>query len=260
MMRLHAFRNVEAAAFTHSDWLKLFWTFDPSWFGAFRQALYGTIFLGQTDYNFPLWTMRIEFIGSLLIFGFYSLLPESRGWRQARYYLLFGAILGLSFTNASIYYFAFLLGSLIWLLPRVVSPALRCGLFVAGIYFGAFQFGIAGFAWLPDPRFCDAKTFYNVIGGWLVLWALYSGFARSVFASRPMVFLGRISFSFYLLQGIVVGSFSCWLYLALRDQIASREVLLLINLVCTLALTIVCAAIFERLFDRSGVRWSKRLF
>lgn len=64
-------------ALTGSSWFR--WTYQPP-IPPFSQALWegaiGVFIDGTTKFNNPLWTMRAELIGSLLIYGAYAVLPH----------------------------------------------------------------------------------------------------------------------------------------------------------------------------------------
>ena len=255
LLKLGWLRNLDAAALTHSDWYRQYFTFIPTWPGAVQDMLYRSIFLGETRYNPPLWTMRLEFVGSLLTFAFYTLMPHGN-WRKVLHYAIALVCIGFFAQKDAIYYFAFLAGGLIWVLPRPRSNAFVL-LTVTAIFFGAYQFS-APFTWLPNPVLYEIKAFYNVLGAFLLLWALRSGYCDGVLASAPMRNLGRMSFSFYLTHFFVIGTFSCWFYLQWAAR-WPRAAVTSLDCIFSLLLALAAAHFFELFVDRRGIEWSKRL-
>ena len=70
------------------DWLNSYFAFTPSFLDALRDATYRVILLGADRYNPPLWTMKVEFIGSLITFAFYTLMPAQGLWRKGIHYAI----------------------------------------------------------------------------------------------------------------------------------------------------------------------------
>jgi peptidoglycan/LPS O-acetylase OafA/YrhL len=255
LMKSGMLLTLAAAGASHSDWLKGYWTFTPSLTGAAQDALYRVIFLGEFRYNPPLWTMKLEFVGSLITFAFYALMPATGVWRKSLHYLTAVAAIGIFTGKDAIFYYAFLLGGLIWALPRPRGIS-SWALFAAGIGLGSFQYE-RPFIWMPDPVVWDEKFFYNVLGAFFLLWSLRSGKLDSLLAARPMRVLGRLSFSLYLTHFFVLSTFSCWLYLQLQTRVP-RAVWAPADLLASFLVLLAVAYVFERLVDRNGIQFSRR--
>src|SRR5258708_25492667 len=79
LMRAGAYHSLETVQLTHSAWLDS-QSHVPVDFGvALREGLYGSLITEQHTFNPALWTMRMEFIGSMVIFA-YRLIA----WRGSR--------------------------------------------------------------------------------------------------------------------------------------------------------------------------------
>lgn len=254
LMRAGLLRSAAAAELSHSDWLKTYWSFSPSFADALRDAAYRVIFLGEFRFNPPLWTMKIEFIGSLITFAFYALMPEGSAWRKALHFIIAIVSVGIFTQREAIFYYAFLLGGQLWSLPRPKGTYKYLAL-GAGLLVSSFQYR-PGFAWLPDPVWWDQKYFYSVLGAFFVLWSLRSGIADRLLAAAPMRVLGRISFSLYLTHFLVLGTFSCWFYVRYQGQFA-RAVWAPADLLLSTLLLLPTAYCFERIIDRNGIRFAK---
>jgi peptidoglycan/LPS O-acetylase OafA/YrhL len=255
LLRYRLLQNLAAADLSHSDWLRSYWTFAPSLTGAVRDALYRVIFLGEFRYNPPLWTMKVEFIGSLITFAFYTLMPANGAWRKFLHYVIAVLSVGIFTQKDAVFYYAFLLGGIIWVLPKP-GRAYKYALFAAGMLFASFQYD-AAFRWMPDPLLWDQKNFYNVIGAFLMLWSLRSGMFDGFLASPPMRVLGRMSFSVYLTHFFVLSTFSCWFYVLAQSRFP-RAVWASADLLLSAALLFAVAYAFERFVDRTGIQFSKR--
>jgi peptidoglycan/LPS O-acetylase OafA/YrhL len=219
-----------------------------------RNALYGAIALGDGMLVPPLWTLKIEFIGSLYVLGFYLIKP-----RAATLLPMLLAFLPLYAVHRdeSIYYYVIFIGAT---LGRVrLDGRARMALLAAGLYFGCFQFESRAYDFLPALQFHGAalwekKNFYNSLGALCLTAAVVQGLGRRFFEHRAVQFLARISFSLYLLHFIVLCSLASWFYL----QVPQQPLWLLANVVLYLAASFLAAHLFEATVDRGAIRLSHR--
>lgn len=240
----------EAAQLSGStNWLASFYPTGLDGVTALKEALFGSIVLGSASFLPPLWTLKIEFIGSIYILLFFLAKP-------ARHLLLPMALACLLLhaihAEQSIYYIALFAGAV---LHRVrLTRSGQFAVFAVGLYFGAYQHFRAMYGFLPDPRIWDVKSFYNAIGAACVCAAVLSGWGQGLL-NRPLVqFLGRISFSIYLLHFIVLCSLSAAFYAHFpRDALHLGA-----GFVLYLAACVGAAWLFERWIDRPAIAISRR--
>ena len=255
LMKLGTFQNIAAANVSHSDWLRSFFVVPATVTGAIQDSLYRVMFLGEARFNPPLWTMRVEFVGSLITFAFYALMPEGPVRKCLHYSMALASI--ILFTGAdAIYYCAFLAGALLWVIPPP-RALWNWALLALGIALGGYQFD-GFYGWLHAPAGYDAKAFYNAFGAFAILWALRSGMLDFALASRLGRTLGRLSFSLYLTHFFVLSTFSCWFFVRFAP-IWPRWEVALVDFVLSTPLLFIAAYIFERFVDRPGVALSKRI-
>jgi len=245
--------NHAGAAISHSDWLNSYFSFTPSFLDALSDATYRVILLGADRFNPPLWTMKVEFIGSLITFAFYTLMPSQGAWRKTIHYAIAVLTIGVLAGKDGVFYYAFLLGGLIWALPKP-SGVFKWLLLFAGWFLASFQYD-ALFRWMPDPQVWDEKYSYSVAGAFLVLWSLRSGMCDGFLASPPMLRLGRLSFSLYLTHFFVISTFSCWFLVQMQGRL-SRPLWASADLLLSALLLFAAAAVFERLVDRPGTNFA----
>ena len=253
LLRGHLLTNLGAATLSHSDWLRSYFAFPATLGGALQDSAYRVIFLGESRYNPPLWTMKIEFIGSLITLAFYTLMPGTV-WRKLLHYAIAVVAIGIFTQRDSIYYYAFLLGGLLWILPKP-GAVVRYVLLGAGLVLASYQYD-ASFRWLPQTTWYEAKWFYNVIGAFLIMWALRSGMLDRFLASPPLRLLGRMSFSVYLTHFFVLMTFTCWFYLQFSRG-WSTVTWVSSDLFLSLVILFAVAYVFERVVDRSAIRFAR---
>lgn len=247
--------NVPAAELSGSTrWLGSFFPADATGATALADALWRAVFFGNGTFDPPLWTLRIEFVGSLYLLVFYMLKPRERTLLPLALCFLF---IHAVHRGDSLYFYAIFAGALLHQVK--IKGSWRWPLALAGLYFGSFQFGSIVYDFLPGvtwggEQVWDRKTIYHTIGAVMLTTAVIDGFGRGFLESRPVQFLAKISFSMYLLHMIVLCSLSCAIYLYAPH---SRG-LMALNLVVYLAVCVLASIVFERVVDRRAIDWSHR--
>jgi peptidoglycan/LPS O-acetylase OafA/YrhL len=250
--------NISVIPITKSRWLALFFRDEPSLLRALWHAFVNVFVYGTWDYNPVLWTMRVELIGSYLVYSLLLVFGVSR-LRFLAYPIL---IAGLSHT----YYALFVVGMLLSSLrPWMAAPgrglrALGWALFAVGMCLQSYPFG------------------YSAKGSWYEYWGILYGFNDHVYPrlaasiilaavlllprlqavlSRPIPqYLGRWSFSLYLLHFPIIASWSCWFFLSISPH-APYNAAVLITLLSTTALVLLASAAMTRYVDEPAIRASR---
>jgi peptidoglycan/LPS O-acetylase OafA/YrhL len=236
------------------NWFKTFYAAGIPVSTALQDAFYGAIVHGNGTLVPPLWTLKIEFIGSLYILAFYLVKPRTATLVPM---LLAFLLLYAVHREESIYYGVIFIGSVLGRL-RLDARA-KLALLAIGLYFGCFQFESRAYDFLPAIDFHGAavwekKNFYNALGALCLTAAVVQGFGRRFFEHGIVQFLARISFSLYLLHFIVLCSLASWFYLRFPHQL----VWMLANFVLYLAVCFGVARLFEAWVDLSAIRLSHR--
>jgi peptidoglycan/LPS O-acetylase OafA/YrhL len=251
----HFYFNKSAGDLSGSTgWLASYFYPNISIVTALREATYSSILFGNNAFIPPLWTLKIEFIGSLYLLLFYIVKPKNQNLLPVSIAL---AAIFLYHQLDSIYYLAIFSGSLI---NRIyLKPALRGLFFITGFYFGAFQYQSHWFEFLPsfsrwisDPAI--DKTTYNAIGAFLMTTAVINGFGRRFFEMSFIQFLGKISFPLYLIHFVVLCSITCWLYLFFPHN----KAFIILNLLLYLLICFIFASIFEKFIDKPSIKLSHK--
>jgi peptidoglycan/LPS O-acetylase OafA/YrhL len=217
---------------------------------AIWQGCYGAFFGGDDSLNPALWTIRVETLGSALVFFLLVLTGRSR-WRWYAY--AYAAALSLGG-----YYFAFPIGILIAALTidSPVRPWLSMALAVTGLYLGGYPYyGVAdGFwGWLPVVGRTNPVILYHTIGAAFLLPAVIMSPFRSVFDLPVFYFLGRISYSLYLIHCAILASLTCWLVLRL-EPVLGYFPSIGVAFAVTMPFTLLASYIFTLLVDEPSTR------
>ena len=258
--------NVDAAKISGSTlWLSRLWppASGLGFHSAIWQGVYGALTgtVDTTIFNNVLWTMKVEFFGSFLVYAFITLFGNARNrW------VIYIVLIMLSWNT---YYFAFILGLLLSDLtatrPKLqLSTATLTLAMVTGLTLGAAP--IAGpyasfYSNLSVPFLPSADMFVlpHVVGAGLILMTvIYSPFLKHAFATRPMRYIGKISFSLYLLHVIILGSLACTVLVWLAPR-HSYLFSILMAVLISIPATVVAAHYFTKYVDGPSVRLANRL-
>ena len=234
-------------------------------FDILYNALFSAVITGDNTYNWVVWTMQIEFFGSILIFMAVPLLNKFKHtWLIL---IILGVIVIINIpTKAGYGYAAFLFGASLYYVSNLKSHSFTFMLFAAGFYFGGFHYKQDSYSYLIavsnklfDTSAINYYYFYNMLSGVLVVSALIKSNVFDWLSSNKVsVWLGKVSFSAYLIQMPV--------YLAiapLQPHIATLvggSYLLSAILTCVLCIFVIyiLSIVFYELIDKKSILLSKK--
>lgn len=241
---------------------------NPSIWVMIKEGLIGTFFTYGNEYNPVLWTMTYELFGSFIIFAFLLLL----GKLKIRYIAY--PVLIYFFLDS--YYLGFVLGLMLsdlhhsgrnWL-ERFNRPWVNLLLVIGGIYAGSFPYVSTNntvysiLVW-DAPGF-SFFIFYHVIGSFfLILAALHSKWMQAVFSSKPFAYLGKVSFSMYLVHFTIILTFGSYLFMQLSNSLsygASLAIVIPITLIVIFAVSHLMYRYIDDMTVKLLSTWSSRVF
>ncbi len=253
--------NQQAAALSGSPWWNAFWQFPPHFLTALQQGFWQILTSDTDTYNPVLWTMKLEFIGSILIFcalAAFGRLP--RRWfiyavlvllLWKTYYVDF--VFGLVFSDIYFHELAqrtrAILGCWVWM------PLLAAGLLLGSVPYGPLRDTMfAGISsWLPAYQL---QTTVHSLGALLVMVAVMtSSQLQRGLAGKLSLFMGRISFALYLTHFLVPGSYTGYLFIALRHSFGYRSSILL-AFAPSLVVSICVAFLYAVSVDEPSTRFA----
>jgi peptidoglycan/LPS O-acetylase OafA/YrhL len=265
---INANHNQEAAQILNSKWLMKLYNFDVSLF----DAIYGTLTYHLTGfgesynkYNVGFWTMPYEFQASMVIFTLLTIFGNYR----IRYLIYISLIYILRENMFLGFVFGVMLCDLtinknfqekfIALIGVLNTKRLEIfGLLILIAYFWATR---------SIPRFSSIIEYYLINGTFiefflpaiLLLIATFNGMTARFFSNRISKFLGKISFSLYLIHVPIITSFSCWAFIHLQGSVDNIILLALIIGIPTILITIAVSYLFHQLVEVQIMMYVKRI-
>jgi peptidoglycan/LPS O-acetylase OafA/YrhL len=259
-MRNIQLANLFGSPYAHG-WLASYYNFDPNLIKAIKSAFWETFFhySKHTTYNPVLWTIKKEFLGSLCVFGFLSLLGTQK-WRVISYVVVATIIMQLK-----LHWLNAFLGGII-LCDIFVNRKMILQLLPTRLYNfsenarNSKVFGFVVFlAMLVLMGFTNSKDIYHLAIALIISFlVLYSKLIRSFFSTNIPVFLGKISFGLYLVHLPIICSFTCSSYLII-EPITHRPIALTVSIFFTLVISIICGYILYFSADKLGIDFSRLL-
>ncbi|MGE5084668.1 MAG: acyltransferase family protein [Bacillota bacterium] len=173
---------------------------NPSLYDALFEGSISSFLYGASAYNWVLWTMQIELLGSLIIY-FACFLYSKQKLAVVPFLIL--SLIGTHFISETVFLgiLSFLLGMGIFLYARELPNKVALPLFVLGLYFCGVHDNSVSYNFFT--QLLDESTYdlLNFFGGFLVVYSvLKSEFLSRMGDQKFLVFLGKVSFSVYLIH------------------------------------------------------------
>ena len=271
LLRSGGFYNVQAAKISTSSWLiysaPLNHEANSSLIDAIWQGL-TTFFSNANGFNSNLWTMKLEFYGSMAVFlGIFALRTAAPAAR----------VLGVLLLSCCTFYFhlrllPFVFGLVFsfWYVGRhLAAPRPMHWGWAAGLL--ALSIGLFGFkspvgyysVFAAVEKVPHIHLVLYSLGAWLLLYVATRSPGVSRVLSIPVLrFLGRISFALYVIHGLVIWSLGSAIYVGLDGlrlgQWPSLALLFLLVLGVSGALSYVLTQLDEawvRFLNLKATRW-----
>lgn len=279
--------GTQAAEINHSRWLFAVSQRDTSFKTFISALLYKTMFFGDNTYVNTIWSMAIEFYGSMLVF---SVLALTHNTKAKWVILVIVSIIAWFLFN--VYYIAFTIGISLNYLEQIPFEKIRYrrimayAFVITGLITGGFpsrilnydkdtvysissppelitnsvsiQQGFYKFA--PDVLYNNPETVHIFGAALLITGILLSASFQKFFSRKFFIFLGDISFSAYLLHPLVICIFSCPVFLALYHILNNYNLSVIITFLVTFLVLMLVSKIMTMAVDKPGVRFSKYLY
>lgn len=257
------YRQPTTALTGNNPWLVGIWNFQPHLWTALRDGFYGVLIKRDVTYNLVLWTMNIELFGSLLVYFFVYWFRNS-----PKRYIVYTVGMALFLRQ---HYLAFILGMLLsdlsareegWF-QKNRGQALFVVLLAIGLFMGSFpdEIPVKGtvYAFMDLEPLVTTRQ-YHILGAALIMIALLKlTWLQSFLSRKPLVLLGKISFSLYLLHTIIMGSLGNHLF-AFFSQRLSYHAAFAMTFSITLPVIFIASYLAYRLVDAPSVQVSQMAY
>jgi peptidoglycan/LPS O-acetylase OafA/YrhL len=258
--------SADAAKITNSVWwLPTIGNFELDTWLMLKTTLWNVFFTVNNSYITVLWTMSMEIYGSFLVFAILLLFGQmrSRGF-------IYGVICLYFLFMSQSFYLAFLFGIVLSdllinkpkIFTRLNKLYILMPLLIIGFYLASYP--TSNFVKIEETiyRYLNFGNLelYHTIGATLLIFSiLCSSFLQKIFTNKVSFFLGKISFSMYLLHPIIIASFSSFLMIQLKNWQYYNNAALFI-FILTALITFIISYFMTIFVDQKSIQLSHKLY
>lgn len=237
--------NGEASNLSDSDWLKRWYSFQPSASLAISESLWGDFvsFNAQKTYNANLWTISYELLAVSLVIAFGVICKNLKPSMQViSILIIFAATYGT-------HYFEFFLGATL-ALPYVQKRATMKTKYSVILILLALS--IAPMVPQRELAGLAVDLSYPIAAALLVFAVSANKNLRTAFSCKPLLKLGEISFGVYLTHFITLNSIASYTFIITESKLAT--------LIIYITTTAIASIIFTQAIDRPLTTFLNKLF
>jgi peptidoglycan/LPS O-acetylase OafA/YrhL len=240
-----------------SEWIASLGDIKPTSFTyAFYEGSFGAFWNGTSQYNWVLWTMKIEFIGSFALF-FLLYLRHLNKWLTL---LLPITIVALCTDLDYLGYAAFLIGALCYLYRKTLSTPVATIVLLFGLYCSGVHIDSDSYQLINDYLGDSSYEILNFLSGILiVLPILFNQTLSRVISNRLTIWLGKLSFSAYLIHLLILYTVGITLFEYLHNAGMLYAPAALLSCAAVIIVTFACSEVFFRLVDKNAITLSNKL-
>lgn len=240
-MMLGLYQNGPAAVLAGStEWFEGFNSFEPSFWNMLKESLYGCFLFGTNDYNGVLWTLQMLFLGAYLDYALAYFISHLR-FRWLIYGVLGVVLLRTDFLGMFLGYVLcdFMHTDWAWRKKLCGMSGFNWLVFAVGLYFMGYPsagFGYEGTIWGILPMVF--VNYYHIFGVLCFVFAVLNlDQVQKFFSLKVFRYLGRISYSLYLIHFLVIATFGAWFFLKF-EALLGYNLTGLLNLILISTITV----------------------
>jgi len=247
----------------YSSWIASYGSGSHSLWESIFSGTIDTFFIsGSSPFNPVLWTMKIELFGSFLIFLLCALKIKNKFPIASPLilvilvYLIETEFLRKIFGLGLI---AFIAGFWIYWYGKEMALKIALPVFILGLYFAGAEYDSVSYQWVPESLQQYTYLAGNFLAGCIIVYVvIFSNYLSQFFSKNIFVYMGKVSFSTYLLHMPVLYALGLPFFDFLVNQKASYVVASLLTSLLTLFATYVISNYFYQYVDRNGIVWSNK--
>ena len=252
-----AFTLYDPATIGMSEWIASLGDVGPtSLWQAFYEGSFGAFWNGTSQYNWVLWTMKIEFIGSFALF-FLLYLRHLNRWLT---WLIPITIIALCTDLDYLGYAAFLIGALCYLYRKTLSTPVATLLLAFGLYCSGVHVDSDSYQLINDYLGDSSYEILNFLSGiFIVLAILFNQTLSNAISNRLTIWLGKLSFSAYLVHLLILYTVGTTLFEYLHGVGMLYAPAALLSCAAVIIGTFAFSEVFYRLVDQNAIKLSSKI-
>ncbi|HDR2459444.1 TPA: acyltransferase [Enterobacter ludwigii] len=234
-----------------------FGKFETSLLSSIIDGGYTTFFIGGHGlYNWVLWTMKIELIGSFILF-FTCLLANYSKYRFVAAIIALAAIYFLVDNPTEKFgYIAFIIGFLIHDHGKRTTGSSQFILLAIGLYLAGFHANSNSYSFISTVLGANTGLISYTLSASLIVYSVLMGDLLNLSLSNKLsLLLGKLSFSIYLTHLPILFSVGVYVFNVTSESFGRFESAALATFTSLVA-TIFVSLIFQKAVDNPSMRFS----
>lgn len=235
--------------------------FSSSLIGAIYSGVIDVFFLsGQSLYNPVLWTMKIELIGSFIIFFLcFNKIKIKLPYLSTLFIITTPLLVVFKIINPDLGLgiFSFVIGYLFCIYGRMINKKLSFTLFFIGLYLaGAHNESLS---YLPIISILGNMTYKlcNFASGFFIVYAIiFNKEFNTLLSGNLGVFMGKVSFSVYLIHMPILATLGVFTFNIFFDYFNQYAVAAILSSIVSILSTYTASLLFYKAVDLQGVKFS----
>ena len=243
-------------------WMKNEYMFTPTLYDAVYNGIVG-IYTGNFKYNLVLWTLRVELIGSVLLFCMFALFPKNKS------FIVSSSILSIiiiflhygGHLKYGIYICLFFIGSLVYLTSLTIKQQkVKYTFFLLALWLASISIYTPEGKWIAHTFSISSSQMDAIIHSigaiLLLLIVLSSKRLQKILCIKPILWLGKISFSVYAIHSVIIFTIALHIFILLVPLCQIRMAGLITYLFIFVA-SLILAAILTKYVDTPSQHFAK---
>lgn len=182
------------------NWMQKYGASSPTLLNALYEGFLGSFIFGYINTNWVLWTMQIELIGSFVLFALLYIYYINK-----KLFIPVAIISPMPFVTISpvvaLGIYAFVFGIFIYLYGKKIPTIISILLLIAGLYFSGVNSTSNSYALFTSILGTKTSILLNFAAGICIVYSILMNEKLSkILDKKPLVKLGTLSFSIYLLH------------------------------------------------------------
>lgn len=246
-----------------SDWVARLGTQSGSIFDAVYDGTTRSFIFGESNYNWVLWTMQYELIGSFVIFILAYLQLKNK------YFAIIFAILIVVLSTLIISklfaygMICFMIGMLFYLTQKKIGLAIALPMLLVGLYLAGIHNTSASYTFILNTIGDRSYRILSIASAPLIVYSILMNEQISKFLdTKFLVYLGKLSFSIYLIHLLVIYLVAIPLFnylLPTFDFLLSSVIACIFTLIITFLVSIPYSTYIDDLSIKVGKMIEKKL-
>lgn len=225
---------------------------------AIYNGLIGAFLTGDQRYNRALWTMRIELIGSFIIY-IACLLQFKPNLRHLFLFLIIIASTQIP-TTLMLGFYSFIIGHYLYFIKQKAPEGISIILMVLGLYFCGAHNESQSYSLFFKILGNNTYEVLNFFGGALIVFSvLNSKIIDNFLDKKPLIYLGKISFAIYLVHFTMIYIICIPIFNFLVENNLSFFSASMVASLITIFIIFIISVIYSRYVDDFSIKFSNKL-